>query len=383
MSKNQKCEFLFVHLPSDIIINILNFIGNIKDIVSFCNHNKSMKYEIENNKMLSKFTPNFRIILIDKWELFFKKTGLQHPANFSFFLPLISDTFTLIHPPNPLIKSVYISTNNLIVIVSFNNTLSIWCNSTYKYLKIFKFPEAVTSLCSLYNNHIACATKVIYIISLNTLELKKKLIEHENSVLNMISYGRRLLSISIDGKLKSWNLETCKYISGHDHFSYNPLLCKIHTGFAVVGDQKNQYISLVKHGKGIQYINTIGSTGSIECICMFNDGFACGHSNGSIFIDSNKVFQIDNAHSSKVTCLIQYMNLNVLISSSTDGSIKVWNISTECTCIETIYVHTKTIQGIAIDSKGNIISVSDDGFICITSTLKRLKIDNVPKLLRN
>jgi WD40 repeat protein len=385
MSKNKVCgSYMITFLPHEILINILYYVGNIKDIVSFCSSTKYIKSDVEDNKILSKFIPNFRVTLTYKCYRYFQKIGMQLPVNLTLLNPIIPENliFQLSLENMVSIKSICVSTSGLIIAL-FNNTLSIWCNFTYKCLKIFKTKEIISSLCCLPNNRLAVAIKYIFIINLNTLGIEKILRGHRNTVTSMISYGNKLLSISsIDGRLRLWDLEIRQYTDSVFYSGNNLILCSASCcqnceHFVILDNKGDQTSSIYRSS----HSRIISLNRSLECICKFNNIIVGGSKNEFIFFYGNNGLSIpiNNGHTLPLTCLIQYNSSNILISASDDCSIKVWSIKEKCICIRTIRVHTNPVKGLAIDSNGNIVSISEDGCICITSLSERLKMDDIQK----
>jgi WD40 repeat protein len=305
---------------------------------------------------------------------FIRNTGMIVSGNVTISATLTEHT--------RCISVVCISTIGLIVAASYDGSVSIWCNITYKCLKKFGTKKSlVTSLCPLPDNRVAFATANIYILDLTTLKCEKILKGHSNSVTSMIDMtdvNKAFYSISSDRTLKLWNLESGEIIKNHEIYGHtSPLLCKLNIGLAFSADIENKQVLISGPNS-----KTIVMSSFIRSICKFGKGFACGYDDGTIDIykDEGSIKKMSDAHKERVTCLIE-CKPEILISGSFDGSIKVWDIvSYGYNCIRTIYVHSNKVRSIALDhTKTSIISVGDDNTICITSLEEssRLEQDDI------
>lgn len=366
---------VFQTLPDAIIHIILSFFDKTSDIVHLCIHSKAFKEYIESQKVLSGFFPLFRVSMNYPYLKFIRNTGMIVPGNVT-----ISSTLT---EHTRCINVVCISTSGLIVAASYDGSVSVWCNITYKCLKKFRYKGLVTSLCALSDDRVAFATANIYILNLGALKCIKILKGHTDSVTSMICVNSvYLFSISSDKTFKLWNLESGEIIENHEiHGFTSPLLCKVNMGLAFSGDKENKQVIIFGRNS-----KTIVMSSFIRSICKFRNGFACGYDDGTIDIykDDGSIGKISDAHKGRVTCLIDYTP-DMFVSCSFDGSIKVWDILSyeydyRYKCIRTIYVHSDKVRSIALDhTKMSIISVGDDNTICITSLEEstRLKQDDI------
>jgi len=310
---------------------------------------------------------------------FIKYTGMNIPENLT-----ISSSLT---EHKGSITAICISVKGLIVVASHDKYISIWCPVTYNCLKKLKFKDQVTSLCALSKNRIVCATKHIYILDLDLLDLGKPLCieklmqDHNDPITNITNVKDVVLYVITSNKFFNIDLKSYEIMYLIQEYKF---LCKLKIGFVSVS--KSPIKTLTIHRREMVFINF---ENPIWSICKFRKGFSYGCENGSITVydDSDThPCRIMNAHASRVTCLIEFLSTafgSLLVSGSFDLSIKIWQIeSNDYKCVRTINVHSSYVRSIAIHpNKNSIVSTGDDNTICITSLEEsmHLKEDDIPK----
>jgi len=359
-------------IPDNIVNHILSF-SDSHTITEFCSQTKKYKNYIASVSRLYIFPKHISYLPLDECHGFIRKIKHMMTKNWNreiekFRNITISRESTNI---NGSITHLCISTNGLIVIASKDSYVSVWSNTSMCLLKKFKCKGYITSLCVLPNNNIAFATSKIYILDLNTQKCTKKYSNHNDSVTDMILYDDNIISVSEDRTSNIWNYKSNTLdLSTLDSSDFlippnTKFLCKLKNNIVcVIANSNKIYIS----GKLLK-----SKSGYISCICPFRQGFVCGYTSGFIDIydliedDSTYgiVFSISRAHSSRLTCLVEYSS-EILISCSFDNSIKLWRIKDTFKCIKTICIHSNIVRSIAIDPAKNLVSVGDDNKICIT-----------------
>jgi WD40 repeat protein len=118
------------------------------------------------------------------------------------------------------------------------------------------------------------------------------------------------------------------------------------------------YLTITNHSDSVNYLSVFPS-GKFISVSSDNSIKIFGS------ISKKLILSIENAHQSSITC-IAIIDEDNFLTSSTDKTIKKWNISNNnYSLLETLTQHNNRINKIIYQNNTNILSCSSDKTICI------------------
>lgn len=270
--------------------------------------------------------------------------GLLH----IFDLPNLE--FRSIEAHTKVIKTIiHIPSMNCIVTGSLDNLVHIWDLKTWSQTQTLKgHVNGVWCLCSIPGTKLVVSgskddyLKVWDMLSgkcLHTLEGHSSWISCVTAIASDV-----VVSGSNDKTLKIWHLR--------GRTSLSPIRCERHNAHPECILLKNDVVAVSGAPDAIKVWNPLNGKcmhsidSSASCLTLDddNDLVISGSKGGSIEIYStvdpvnfSLHTVISRAHENRVTCLLHFKNFseNVLVSSSLDSTLKIWNTSFELSCILT------------------------------------------------
>ena len=253
---------------------------------------------------------------------------------------------------------------------SSDGTIRLWNLKTIVSELIFPEGFAVSALCDLLKDEVACgfANGSMEILTANNdgTFRRSALSGHVSAVSSLCRVGdTHLASGSVDLTIKVWRLEDghCERIISTSQAVH--ALCSLGEGL-LAGGLADKSIK-IWNAKGLRKRTLSGHDGSISCLCFLGNGIlASGSADKSVKIwntTNGECLKTFTGHDGPVLSLCCLGPLSI-VSGSSDKTIRKWDLKMG-NCQATLSGHKDAVRSLCFLSDNRLASGSRDGLINI------------------